>query len=301
MALIVLAIDALDPALVEHYEADAVKLARHDELDTFTYMFDRPHTGEVWPTIATGLHPREHGITKSGEAEWDNHLVEFVSKFTGHLPLQTRQRLGDIAQTTLGADWAIAETDAPSFLDGDNRETLYWPGVYNSEYLERLWKRVDLASKTDEPQQTFDRDLLSIAASKFGWVQEMIQHDPELVATHVHVVDLMGHAYGTNEAHYWTFYEWIDQKVADLTEQMAEDDELLLLSDHGMGTKWIDGSEDAGVHSMRAFVSSTINDDLPESVFEVREWVESHVISVELNETDLNLPEEQLRQLGYIE
>lgn len=301
MALIVLGLDAIDPALVDHYDADALRLERHGELETFTYMFDRPHTGEVWPTVATGLHPRDHGITESGEAEWDNPLVELASKFTGHLPLQTRQKLGDIAQTALGADWAIAETDAESFLDGDNRETLYWPGVRNSEYLERLWKRVDLASKSDEPQQTFDRDLLATAASKFGWVEEMIRHDPELVATHVHVVDLMGHAYGTNEAHYRTFYDWINRKVAELTEAMGEDDELLIVSDHGMGTEWVDGTDDAGVHSMRAFVSSTIDDDLPTSVFDVRQWVEDHVTPVELDDTDLDLPEEQLRQLGYIE
>lgn len=302
MTLIVLGIDALDHKQVEYFDFEEFYLNNHSPLGTFTYMWDRPHTGEVWPTVATGLHPREHGITKSGEAEWDNPFVELASKFTGDLPLSMRRRLGEIANTTIGAEWSLAETNKDSFLDGEHRVCHNWPGVHRSSELERLWKKVDLLNKSDSAEVEFDRNLLGEASEKFGWIKEMLNHDLALVATHIHVVDLTGHVYATNEEHYKFFYEWTAQHVREVLEEMDREDELLIISDHGMGAEWLNDEDDAvGAHSMRAHVTSTIDDPLPEDVFRVREWVEERIPNVEVTEKELNLPEEQLRQLGYIE
>lgn len=302
MTLVVLGIDALDHKQVQHFGFEEFSLDNQSPLETFTYMWDRPHTGEVWPTIATGLHPREHGITKSGEAEWDNPLVELASRFTSDLPLSMRRRLGEIANATVGAQWSLAETDADSFLDGDYRVCHNWPGVYRSSELERLWKKVDLLNKSASAEVEFDRDLLGEAAEKFGWAREMLNHELALIATHIHVVDLTGHVYATNEDHYRTFYEWTAGHVAELLDAMDEEDELLIVSDHGMGAEWLGDDPDAvGAHSMRAHAASTIDEPLPETVFEVRDWVEARIPEVQVTENDLDLPEEQLRQLGYIE
>lgn len=302
MTLVVLGIDALDHKQVEYFDFDEFYLDNYRALETFTYMWDRPHTGEVWPTVATGLHPREHGITKSGEAEWDNLFVEFASKFTADLPLSMRRQLGELANATMGAEWSLSETDADSFLDGDHRVCHNWPGVYRSSELERLWKKVDLLNKSDSAEVEFDRDLLGEAAEKFGWIEEMLDHELALIATHIHIIDLSGHVYTTNEGHYRSFYEWTARHVRDVLNAMDEDDELLILSDHGMGAQWLnDEADTVGVHSMRAHVASTIDEPLPKSVFEAREWIESRIPDVNVEETDLDLPEEQLRQLGYIE
>lgn len=301
MTLVILGLDALDTAHIGNFGMDEVQLRSHGEMETFSYMLDRPHTGEVWPTIATGLHPREHGITGSTEAEWDSYLVEFASKFTGHLQFTTRNKLGNLANSLLGASWELAETDCESFLNAPNRACHNWPGVYRSSELERLWKTLEIVNDNGMSREEFDRTLYGEAAEKFGWVTEMLRHDTEIVATHIHLVDLAGHVYGSDRDHYETFYDWTNRKVREVKEQMSDDDELLILSDHGMKTTWTDpDDENAPEHSFRAFSASTL-DSRPEDVFDVRDWVESHVQGVESSSDQVDLPEEQLRELGYIE
>lgn len=301
MTLVILGIDALDASQIENFEMNEVLLKSYGEMETFSYMLDRPHTGEVWPTIATGLHPREHGITGASEAEWDNRLVEFASRFTGHLQFSTRNKLGNAANKLLGASWELAETDCDSFLDDPDRECHNWPGVHKSSELERLWRTLQIVNNNGMSQAEFDRALYGEAAEKFGWVNEMLRHETELVATHIHIVDLAGHVYGTDEDHYRSFYNWVNQKIHEVKEQMSEDDNMMILSDHGMKTTWTDpDDENAPEHSFRAF-SATSFETRPTNVFDVREWVENHVCTVEASTEQVDLPEEQLRQLGYIE
>jgi hypothetical protein len=90
--------------------------------------------------------------------------------------------------------------------------------------------------------------------------------------------------------------------VENVIEAMSEDDELLILSDHGMKNGLIDDSAPAyGSHSFRAFAATTIDDPLPETVFDVFEWVESHVERGEEDDEELEMPKERLRKLGYID
>jgi len=81
---------------------------------------------------------------------------------------------------------------------------------------------------------------------------------------------------------------------------MSDEDELLILSDHGMTNELIDDQNvDFGVHSFRAFAATTSDDPLPESVFDVRDWIEAHVEDAE-EEDAMEMPKERLRELGYI-
>lgn len=299
MTLVVLGLDALDTAQIEHFENDEFKLNSFGRMESVAHQLDWPHTGEVWPTIATGLHPREHGITMSGESQWNNPLIEFASKFTGRLPNNVRGRLGRIATKTTGADWRIAETNAATIFDAPGRVVHDWPGVYRSVVLERVWKTINHANDESIPEAQFDRDLMGVAAEQFGWVREMLDHNVSLVATHCHLLDASGHAYRFNEDHYRRFYDKAAKYVQEIRDAMRPGDEMLILSDHGMRTAWLD-DEPIGVHSWRA-VSASTSDNRPESVFEVKEWVEEHIVDIDQDETAVDLPEDHLRELGYIE
>lgn len=300
MTLVLIGLDALDVAQVDHYGIDTFRLRDWGEMESVSHQLDWPHTGEVWPTVATGLHPTEHGITMSGESEWDNLILELGSKFTGHLPNNVRGRLGRAAKRTTGADWHIAYTDAETMFDAPGRMVHNWPGVHRNDVLEYVWKEIDHANDRSIPEQQFDAELTGIAASQFGYVLEMLDRGVPLAATHVHMLDAAGHAYRFNEEHYRTFYERAAAFVERVLDALGAEDELLLLSDHGLRTDWLD-DEDVGVHSWRAY-SGTTADTRPESVFDVREWVEERVEDVDWTvREDVDFDEEHLEDLGYIQ
>ncbi|WP_276301343.1 alkaline phosphatase family protein [Halorussus lipolyticus] len=299
MTLVVLAIDALDPVHVDTFEADEFRLSTWGECETFAHMYDKPHTSEVWPTVATGKHPSEHGVTEESTSEWDNPLVDFASRFTGRLSGRHRALLGKIAQRATGADWELKEVESDTVFDGPGRVVHNWPGVHRGSELQRAWEVFQQANQSEMSTQEFDRRIRGIASEQFGWVREMLNHDLNLVASHVHVIDATGHVYRNDRERYHDAYEWTIERLEEVKSAMGPDDELLLVSDHGIETAWIDGDDNPGGHSWRAFTATTL-DTRPESVFEVREWVEAHVEDTTAEEDDLDIPEEQLEDLGYI-
>lgn len=299
MTLVVLAIDALDPVHVEASGTDEFQLSTWGECETFAHMYEKPHTSEVWPTVATGRHPSDHGVTEETTSEWDNPLVNFASRFTGRLSGRHRAILGEIAQRITGADWQLQEVESPTFLDGTGRVVHNWPGVHRGSELQRAWEVFRRANQDDMSAQEFDRQIRGIAAEQFGWCREMLDHDLNLVAMHVHVIDATGHVYRDDRERYYDAYRWTAKRLEEVRSVMAPDDELLIVSDHGIETSWVSGDENPGSHSWRAFSSTTL-DTRPKSIFEVRDWVEDHVADATTEEDDLDIPEEQLRDLGYI-
>lgn len=306
MTLVVLGLDALDAALVEDFDHDTYRLSTHGEMQSVAHMFDdRPHTGEVWPTVATGLHPREHGITGSTESSWSNPLVELGSRLLEPLDLQmsTRNKLGDIVEEATGASWELTTVSEPTLFDEPGRVVHNWPGVYRNEELHRIWEVIEEGVRSGEnnmPREAYERKVKGIAAEQFGWIREMLNHDTSLIASHIHVLDAFGHAFSDDRENMIRSYEWARNRVEEVLDAMDADDEMLILSDHGMETTWTGGQNDHGTHSWRAFSASTF-DTQPEDVHEVRAWVEAHVENVTADESELHLPEEQLRQLGYID
>lgn len=302
MTVVVLGLDALDAGLVEHFDLDALRLRTHGRMETFAHMQDAPYTPEVWATVATGVHPTEHGVTDEGISQWDNRLVDFASRFTGRLPLGLRIKLGAVARETTGAEYAVGETDEPTFFDGDGRVVHNWPGVANGEELAAVWHVM-----FDEPDHTaaeFEREMYGIAAGKLAWAEEMLRHDVALAGVHVHVLDALGHAYADEEPKLREAYEWTADWVSRIHGRLDEDDHLVLLSDHGMVTDFYGDEDDRGmdtaVHSWRAYAASTF-DSVPASVFDVRDWIEPMIEEYHDDSSSLELPEDQLRQLGYIE
>jgi hypothetical protein len=301
MTLVVLALDALDACLVDHWNLDGIKLTRHTEMETYANMREQPYTPEVWATVATGLPPEEHGITDEGTSQWSNPLVDFASRFTGWLPLETRAQLGDVAENLTNAEYSLGVTDRETIFDGGGRVVHTWPGAGPSTDVTTIWEMMKPQHGADRSE--FERRILGIGAQQFAWAEEMLAHDVVLAGTHIHTLDVTGHAYGDDEEKYRRMYDWVADWIDRIRQRLGDDDDLLVLSDHGINTRSC-REEDMGPgsHSFRAFASTTIDKKPPESVFDVKAWIERHVDEYEETEGEaVDLPEDTLRELGYIE
>lgn len=301
MTILILAIDALDAGLINYFDVDAFRLESHSEIETFAHTKDDPFTPEVWASVATGLEPEEHGITGAGTSEWDNPVLNFASKFTGRLDESTRGTLGRLVRNKTGEREKIGETPADSIFDRKGAVVHNWPGVHNGSDLQRAW---DLMNAVIEgmSRHEFERELLGLAAEQFGWAREMLNHDVSLAGVHIHTLDAAGHAYAEDEERLKRMYCRVSDFINEVIEAMDEEDELLILSDHGMRTSFYeaDAGKNPASHSWRAYASATTA-EYPESVFDVVEWVTSHTQELATHEENVEMPIDQLRELGYVE
>lgn len=300
--LIVLALDALDHEHVEHFGTSELNLNQSREISTFSYMKDQPFTLEVWPTVATGLGPSEHGLTGSGTSEWRNPVLNFLSNYTSNLGGNTRDRLGRIAESVTGSSYSIPETDADHVFKRDGRVVHNWPGVHNSAELKRVWD----TANPDEGDQTvagFEREIFGIGAEQFGWTREMLNHELTLAGCHIHTLDMCGHIYRYDEDQYRAVYDRVADWVAEIESRLGGDDDLLILSDHGIHTEWDSSSTEPGRHSDRAMAATTMSKELFDDVHDARAWIEEVVVDQQISEeeaVEVDIPTEQLEELGYI-
>jgi len=301
MTLVVLALDALDAGLVEHFDVPGFQLESSQEIETFAHTKeDTPYTPEVWATVATGVGPEEHGITGAGTSEWQNPILELASQFTGRLNESTRGTLGRLVRSKTGEREEIGETDVESIFDRPNAVVHNWPGVHDGSKLQRAWDLMNAVAE-GKPKQEFERELFGLAAQQFGWAREMLNHDVSLAGVHIHTLDAAGHAYSEDENSLRHIYERTGKFVAEITDSLGAEDDLLLLSDHGMRTSFYGDNVDGGPgsHSWRAYASSTVN-DVPANVSDVADWIDGHVTYNETSDDDVDIDKEQLRELGYI-
>jgi hypothetical protein len=298
MTILILGFDGLDPQLVEEFDCSSLTLETAGAMETLSHMKDVPLTQEIWPTIATGLHPAEHGITGADQSEWDNPVVNLLSNFTHVFSSGTRGTLGDLASAVTGASYATKQTEVDSLFDGEAAFAMNWPGV-TDDRLKEAWNIA--TPHKDDSVARFNRELRCLGIQSIAWLEELSRHPVAVGGVHVHVPDLSGHVFAEDREHLAGAYQWLDERTAEFREAMGEDDELLIVSDHGMVTPWSpDGDLANGEHSFKAYSASTL-DSRPRSVLEVREWVERHAPDVEADDETFDLPEEQLRDLGYIE
>lgn len=299
MTLIILGLDALDAALVEEFDVNALQLDTHGQMETIAHMREQPYTPEAWATIATAVHPRDHGVS-GGTSSWDSPVFDFLSNFTGRLSMSMRSDLGNFIERTTGAEYTIAEVDIPHMFEDDDRVVHNWPGIHNGKELKRAW---DLMWREGQTNAEFERDIHGLAAEQFGWAREMLEHDVSVAGVHIHLLDATGHAYCDNRERLRESYERADEFVSRIRDALGEEDDLLILSDHGMVVDWYsdegEQGRSAGSHSWRAFASSTRN-SIPQNVFDVVEWVDQHATEIQGETEKLEIDEEQLRDLGYI-
>lgn len=320
MTLGIIALDAADYALAREWDCENLLLERHRELETFAYSGKNPNTLEVWTSVATGVGPEEHGLASTGEQQqWRNPALEYASKVAPYvLPKETRVKIGtwlrgdsgggsdDGSGGAGGGDgdvgMTLRQTTHSHLFEPEDRVVRWWPGVTPGEHLSETWHWLNLASSGEIVDAELWRRLYGNAGLEAGWLQGMGQAEVAVAGVHMHVLDAAGHAFATHPERLREVYERVDRLVGSVREHV---DDLLVLSDHGMQVEWIDGDEEPGFHSWRALASTTLDDEPPESVFDVREWAEARADAFggggEGRAAVMDTTEEQLRDLGYLE
>lgn len=295
--LAVLALDAADLALAERWDCENLLLDRHAELETFTHSLEHPFTPEVWASVATGLHPTEHGV-KDDAAEWDSLPLRVASRFTSRLPNRWRIRLGKPFRE-MGHRQEVQRTDADTLFD--EGAVFTWPGVGEAPHLSEAWTWTTQAEYGELTENRLRENLAGNTGKELGWLVAMERIDQPVAGVHSHVLDVAGHIYARRAEGLREYYELVDSMVGDVR---SEFDRLVVLSDHGIQTEWLD-DEEPGAHSMRAMVAATdaVAGDLPASVFDVREWLEPQVEADAREDRDLSVDtaRERLQELGYME
>jgi hypothetical protein len=145
-------------------------------------------------------------------------------------------------------------------------------------------------------------NLRGNTGKEFGWLVTMASPETPLVGAHSHILDIAGHVYADRPEKLETIYRWVDEQLGWVRANTAA---LVVLSDHGIETSVLK-DDNPGEHSWRAMLSVTDNIDLPlpESIYEIRSWLESQRPEAatrppETAHVDTDI--EHLRDLGYIE
>jgi predicted AlkP superfamily pyrophosphatase or phosphodiesterase len=322
MTVAVLGVDALDPNLVDPDIHTNLTLAAHRSIETIDSATGEPSTHELWPTIITGLRPEEHGLTLEDDGvAWGNPLLEFGSTVAEFL-------LPDTVQTRIGA-WLLTNTSADAFrtpatyYEDEDIETLFDghealaigvpnyivdPNTEDREHnlrqsLGDLFERDPEATggHTSADPYEFYEQCMEMVMSRIARARRGVRGDRyELVFAYTSGLDLIGHVTYDFPSLQRSAYDEIDEFVGELRKDLADSDELLLVSDHGLQD---------GMHTHEAMVAGTDEKMIStiESIVDVRSAIESVLCDghhlgdqeiVELSESDA--VKEQLEDLGYM-
>jgi hypothetical protein len=324
MVLVVLGIDALDPDMVDPTAHPHLTLTSHHAIDTIDSIEGEPSTHELWPTIITGFKPETHGLVLDDGVAWENPLLQFGSSVGDYL-------LPSGLQTKLGA-WLLNNTDEDAFrapatyyqenglstvFDGRDTETIGIPNYVvdpDSEDREHALRRNmgelferDHDAKgghTSSDPSLFYEQCLEMAMVRVARTRRALRgRRKELVFAYTSGLDLIGHvAYDVPELQHRA-YDELNEFVGELRADLDNDDELLLVSDHGLQD---------GVHTHEAVISSTNPEIIADvdSVLDIRDAIESelnridHVPNVETVDRTGSAQgdevREQLENLGYM-
>jgi len=287
MTIVVLGIDALDPDLVNPSEHPHLTLDAHRSIETIVSSSGEPSTHELWPTIITGLPPAEHGLVLDDGVAWENSIIAALSSVADYvLPKGIQTRLGGWLLTNTDAD--AFRTPATYYADNgietvfDNCESaaigipnyVVDPDTEDREHQLRrhmgdLFKRDSNATgghRSADPVEFYEQ-CLEMAMIRIARTRRALRsQEYELVFGYTSGLDLIGHVSHSRPELQQGAYDELNEFVGELRGDLREEDELILVSDHGLQD---------GLHTEEAMIASTITDleDI-ESVVDVRAQLE---------------------------
>ncbi|WP_135535167.1 alkaline phosphatase family protein [Halostella pelagica] len=327
MTVVVLGIDALDPDLVDPAQHPHLTLENYRSIETISSSAGEPSTHELWPTIITGLKPANHGLTLEDDGvAWGNPLLDAGSTAADYvLPDGLQNRIGEWLLTNTAADAFRTPADyyeengIETVFDGRDAKPIGIPNYVvdpDEEDREHALRRSlgDLFERdqsavgghSSSDADAFYEQCMEMAMIRLARTRRALRNgEYELVFGYTSGLDLIGHvAYDRPDLQHRA-YEELDQFVGELGDDLGPEDELLLVSDHGLQD---------GVHTHEAMVAAT-NERLVEgveSVTDVRAAIDAELSATDHDRTprrDIEGPadthdgdevREQLENLGYM-
>jgi hypothetical protein len=291
MTLVVLGIDALDSQLVSADKYPNLTLASHRSIKTIDSTAGEPSTHELWPTIITGLEPKNHGLVLDEGVAWENPLLRHGSNIADYVlpdPIQTRLGGWLLNRTNEDAfrvpSTYYEENDIATVFDGRNARAIGIPNYVvdpDEEDREHQLRRSmgDLferdpdamgGHRSSDPRSFYEL-CLEMAMIRIARVRRTLRgRRHELVFGYTSGLDLVGHvSYDRPELQQQAYGE-LNDFVGELRADLKDEDELLLVSDHGL---------QEGLHTHEAMVAAT-NPSLIvdiDSVVDVRAAIESEL------------------------
>jgi predicted AlkP superfamily pyrophosphatase or phosphodiesterase len=298
MTVVVLGVDALDPDFLNEEEYPNLCLNENRRIETvLSSETGRPSTHELWPSIITGLSPEEHGIQLEGGLQWESPVINLGSRFSNFfVPKQVQVKIGA---------WLLDNTDEGNFrapasyyennglstvFDGVKAKPIGVPNYVtdpdDEDREHELRKNMGDLFQLDIEDETEHRHVTSDPVEFYELCMEMSMvriartrralrsRGYELVFGYTSGLDLIGHVSYAEPGLQERAYEELDDFVGELRDDIGDDDELLLVSDHGL---------QEGEHTEEAVVSATsqtLVEDI-DSVLDVKGAVER-----ELQEND---------------
>jgi len=325
MTLVVFGIDALDPDIVDSETHRNLALHSHKAIETIVSESGEPSTHELWPTIITGLPPEEHGLVLGNDGvAWGHPLLEFGSQVADVvLPGPLQSRIGAWLLTNTKADafrtpasyferndiatvfdaWRSKAIGIPNYVvDGNNHDREHSLRTSLGDLFERDPSATG-GHRSADPE-SFYNDCLEMAMVRTARIRAALRSRAfDLVFGYTSALDLVGHVAYQSPGMQEAIYEEMDEFVGELRADLNGDDDLLILSDHGLQN---------GIHTDKAMVAATDPDLISpvESVTDIRETVEDHLEGTNFSaggrefaterSGDATAVREQLEDLGYM-
>ncbi|MFB6282683.1 MAG: alkaline phosphatase family protein [Halobacteria archaeon] len=300
---VVLGWDGLDYRIVEEFGLEGEFAPHSKEIDTFdNEVTEYPGTYELWPSIFTGVMPETHGVyllRYNGEGDanvfsgriagkiselFDSAISDEKSKY---IAMGLRNRGYNKTQKT--PEW-YREKGVTTLFDGVHARPV---GVPN--YRTALDERLDLMSGWCEEMAEVmkfttheEKDLevykpripiddleswqIAKAQEKLGVVKRSVHSgEYDLVFVWLSYLDTVGHTMFYADPEYQRRnYRHAATMTRELREWLSDEDELVVVSDHG--------NRD-GLHTHNAYFGATDEDALTgvSSVLDVRGAVEKTI------------------------
>lgn len=294
MTLAVLGLDAADYGLVQEWGYNNLQLNQSRQLTTESHSLEVPATIEVWPTIATGLGPDKHEVILNTADESASLPYQIAQQTVARLPTRVERAIVQTKESQVGA---ANPTTSASHVFEDGAVT-NWPGITPCHDWSEEGDWFSALNDGDLSIEEFERRYRTHLGEQIGWLAGASAAGYPVAGIHIHYLDHMGHVYADRPDALRERYEVVDSFVGWLRHRV---DDLLIVSDHGMQVSVLSDDE-PGVHSWRALVSSTLDDDLPASVRDVAAWVRSQTAEEGTSESrgSVDAPTKHLEDLGYL-
>jgi len=291
MTLVVFGVDALDYELLDENRHPNLALDACHPIDTIVSEAGSPSTHELWPTIITGLSPDEHGLQLNDGVAWESPLLAYGSQIADYF-------LPSTLQTRVGA-WLLNNTSQDAFRTPatyyeqrgigtifDGREALpigvpnyvVDPNDTDREHelrreMGELFERDPKAATghTSADPAAFYERCLEMTMIRIARVRRALRgRQYELVFGYTSGLDLVGHIAHDEPELQIRAYDELNEFVRELRDDLGPEDELVLVSDHGLQD---------GIHTEMAMIAATSSSLVEEvdHVLDVRDALEAEL------------------------